>query len=180
MSRAAIPTAAEFRAAYDYCPTTGALTRKAPASRGAPRLGPVGCPAGKHGHLQFRHNGRTYYVARVAFLMMTGRWPEPLIDHRDGNVLNNAWANLNEVSHKENSENRSHITPGRLSEFIGVSLHKQTGKYAAYIRVGGVKKHLGYHHAEQDAFAAYLAAKADHHQYQPVPRGLQNGGADNV
>ena len=42
----------------------------------------------------------------------------------------------------------------------GASFHKPSGKYQALITIDGKRKHLGYYNTEEDAGAAYKAAKA--------------------
>ena len=42
---------------------------------------------------------------------------------------------------------------------IGVCFHIQHGRFAAALRCGGVRKHLGLFDTPEDAFAAYKIAK---------------------
>jgi len=44
-------------------------------------------------------------------------------------------------------------------KLAGVSFYARTGKWAARINEGGVRKHLGYFGAQEEAHAAYLEAK---------------------
>lgn len=68
-------------------------------------------PTTKHGHLQFFPviNGKKVgvLVHRFAFLQMTGCWPVGVVDHLDGNPVNNTWLNLADVSAKQNAANRA-------------------------------------------------------------------------
>lgn len=60
-------------------------------------------------YLRICFNGRAYQAHRVAFYMMTGRWPGPYIDHVNRNKHDNSWDNLKECTNKDNMRN----TPSR-------------------------------------------------------------------
>lgn len=51
--------------------------------------------------------GEVYIEHRLIWFMKTGKWPVGDIDHIDHNESNNAWNNLREVSHAENTLNCS-------------------------------------------------------------------------
>ena len=83
-----------------------------------------------------------------------------VIDHIDGDPLNNAIANLRLCTPKENSRNS--ITPkNNTSGFKGVSVMKN-GRFRAYISVDRRQVHLGIFDTAEDAFAAYMHAANDH------------------
>jgi hypothetical protein len=73
-----------------------------------------------------------------------------VVDHKDGNGLNNRRENLHFASHEQNSQNRFVNKEGKTSTFIGVS--KKIGKTwsARYS-----KNRLGIHENEEDAAKAY-------------------------
>ena len=77
------------------------------------------------------------------------------IDHVDRNRLNNSIENLRVVTNQENQWNQ---------DCKGYYFHKARGKYEAQIKVNGKVKYLGMFMTEQEAAAAYLQAKAIHHQ----------------
>lgn len=77
-------------------------------------------------------------------------------DHRDGNGLNNQRNNLRHITSRQNCQNRINIT--KSSQYPGVYWFKQYKKWAARIRINGIKKHLGYFMNEFDAFNAYRQA----------------------
>lgn len=96
---------------------------------------------------------------RLAWLYMTGEWPAGGIDHRDGDGLNNRWANLREASKVENAGNvraKSRNTSG----FKGVS-QKSNGRYRASIQSHGKWRHLGTFVTAEEAHSAYAAAAAE-------------------
>jgi hypothetical protein len=57
------------------------------------------------------------------------------------------------------------------SGFAGVSFHKASGKWCAAIQSGGKRRYLGLFDTPETAGAAYKAAKASVHQFQPTVRG---------
>ena len=74
------------------------------------------------------------------------------MDHIDGNPRNNKRDNLRIVTAKENIRNKKdHPTKG-------VHYRKDRNKFAAAIKVNGIKQHLGYFDTAEDAHTAYLSA----------------------
>ena len=91
-------------------------------------------------HLTITLFTRKIKAHRLAWFYVYGYWPEE-VDHVDGDRLNNAIANLRDVTKCENMRNqgyRKNRQPGTL----GVS-HTGKGKWRAYITVNGAFKHLG-------------------------------------
>ena len=98
---------------------------------------------------------KVYATHRLAFLYMTGAWPEHEIDHIDGDFLNNRWANLRPATPTENHRNvglRSHNTSG----FRGVTLHK--GRWRARVTIDRKLVDLGYFPTPEEASQAYEMA----------------------
>lgn len=75
-----------------------------------------------------------------------------IIDHINGNGLDNRRCNLRAVSAAQNRHNSRGSGPVR---FKGVSWHKQKRRYQATIGIGGRKKHLGLFDTPQDAAREY-------------------------
>lgn len=86
----------------------------------------------------------------------------PMVDHRDGNGLNNTRGNLRSATESQNQANRR-IGGGRnKSGFKGVSWHKRFHYWQAQIRVNGRHFHLGTFADPEEAAREYDAAAVVH------------------
>jgi hypothetical protein len=113
-------TAARLRELLHYDPETGIFTwvhgtRKSPAGS---RAGYV--MKGKNlGYRAINLEGCCYYEHRLAWLYMTGAWPQHQIDHDNHARTDNRWSNLFDRTPKENVANRpgkpSHGPDGRFA-----------------------------------------------------------------
>jgi hypothetical protein len=73
---------------------------------------------------------------RLAWVWMTGKWPQDEIDHINGNRADNRWSNLREADRSQQSQNgkiRSSNKMGRL----GVFYDKSRDQYTASIEIRG-------------------------------------------
>jgi hypothetical protein len=77
-----------------------------------------------------------------------------LVDHADGDGLNNTRGNIRLASESQNGAN-SKISDGFTSRYKGVQRHKLNGRWRATICVNRVRNHLGYFASEVDAARAY-------------------------
>lgn len=77
-----------------------------------------------------------------------------LIDHKNGNGLDNQRDNLRFATNRQNCQNQ-HKIPGCSSRYKGVSWCKLTNKWKAQIRVNGCKQHIGLFENEETAAVAY-------------------------
>lgn len=80
--------------------------------------------------------------------------PGSIVDHINGNALDNRRANLRFCTHAENSRNRRRASHNR-SGFKGVYLDKRSRKYVAEIVADGRKRYLGCYERPEDAHLAY-------------------------
>lgn len=136
------------------------------------------CPAGAEagsvhpsGYRFIQIAGVSYLAHRIAYELHTGEpIPDGLeVDHRDGNRDNNAIANLRLASSGDNAQNRRRRSDN-TSGYVGVSWHRQTGKWWAQIGRDGRRLSLGLHDSPDAAHRAYLRAKESFHRFQPIPR----------
>lgn len=100
--------------------------------------------------------GRPYKVHRIIWFLEYGYWPE-VVDHIDGDGLNNLLENLRDVSQAENTRNAAagnNNTSGR----VGVSKLRRTDHWGecwqAYISANGKRISLGLFKSFEDACAA--------------------------
>lgn len=76
------------------------------------------------------------------------------IHHKDGNPLNARIDNLEMVTQQEHMDRHSK-TRKKSSKYNGVSLHKKTGKWTAYLILSNKKvKYIGEYETEEEAFLA--------------------------
>jgi hypothetical protein len=99
-----------------------------------------------------RANGTQAKVRLHAFL--TG-WS--LVDHINGNGLDNRRVNLRAATRSQNAANRG-PTRDNTSGFKGVTWNKQARKWRAKVKADGMWRHLGYHVTAEAAARAYDAA----------------------
>ena len=164
-----LPTAEEVRALLDYDPASGVFRwRKANSNR--VRVGAVAGNPRRGGYIRIKIDGRDHQAHRLAWLYVTGAWPVGHIDHRDGSPPNNAIANLREVTPAANDQNRAKRRCPTSSRFLGVRWDNHRGQWRAEIGHQGKGYHLGRFATEELAYEAYLAAKAQLHLTNPVPR----------
>jgi hypothetical protein len=81
----------------------------------------------------------------------------PLVDHEDGNGLNNQRANLRPATQSQNLANQRK-RPGLTSQFKGVRWYGKLTPWRASISIGGRRVHLGSFITEEAAARAYDAA----------------------
>ena len=144
-----------------YDSITGVFTWKVDVGRwGRIKAGSVTGSTDAHGSLRIHIDGVLRYAHRVAWLMMTGAWPDGDIDHIDGNPANNSFSILRDVPHQTNTENRRRAHRNKASGLpMGVSIDRRDGAIRADITVNGRARSLGRFANPAQAHKAYIEAK---------------------
>lgn len=87
-------------------------------------------------------NKKLYLSHRLAFLYVTGKFPNKLVDHIDHNKLNNKWKNIRGCNLEDNQLNRS-LNKNNKSGFNGIEWNKRDSKWSVRINIKGKRKYLG-------------------------------------
>ena len=137
------------------------------------------------------HFGRTVYMHR---LVMNAH-KETVIDHIDGNGLNNSRDNLRFVTYSQNNMNQP-IRCDNTSGHKGINWCKDREKYQVYINIDRKRKSLGrYKTLEEAIYVRDQAAKVHYGEYarensslpedaeitpqRAIPRTLRRTGSNN-
>ena len=138
----------------NYNPFTGDFTWR------VRRRGTKGAVAGSiqiRGYVRIRIDGRDYMAHRLAFLWMTGEFPEDGVDHISGVKSDNRWSNLRPADQALNQRNCSRRIDN-TSGVTGVSWYKSSSKWTGQI-VDDTGRNLNLGHYE-DWFEAVCARKS--------------------
>ena len=152
-------TQKRLKEVLDYNPDTGTWLWR--VTRGRAKAGNV---AGSVAYVQrYRRilvDSKLYLSGRLAFLYMTGAFPEFYCDHINHVRDDDRWDNLREVNAVENNKNtsmRSDNTSGRC----GVTWHKRDRKWQATIKINRKTIYLGQFNNFNDAVAAREVANTE-------------------
>ena len=95
---------------------------------------------------------------RIVYCHYHGAWPSGQIDHENGITSSNGILNLRDITHAENTKNKS-MTTRNKSGVMGVHWCKKDRRWVAQISVKNKSKHLGQFREMEDAIAARKAAE---------------------
>lgn len=153
------------RSVLSYCAETGILTwlPRSNDRRWTGRYaGKIAGMIGKGGYVKVKLRKRRYLGHHLAWLIETGTWPRPEIDHKNGICSDNRLSNIRLATRSQNVANRGKfgVTSSSLK---GVSWHKATGKWQAQIVANGKKLGLGVYATEAEAHAIYMESAVKHY-----------------
>lgn len=140
--------------ALSMCKTEGHRTRW----NGQYANKPAGTTCKHSGYVILDVFAQPHRAHRVIFALMTGDWPKGQIDHINGNRADNRWANLRDVSKKENGKNQKRSMLNK-SGVTGVFWEARARKWRVKINDDKKIHWLGYFHDLEDAVAARKAAE---------------------
>lgn len=117
-------------------------------------------------YIDIKIRGKVYYNAgKLAFLYMTGKFPEDQVDHINGNGIDNRWNNIRKVTRLVNSQNRRKYA-NNSSGVVGVRWYCRVNKWASGINVNKKAIHLGYFNDFTDAVRARRLAEIQYGFHQ--------------
>jgi hypothetical protein len=102
--------------------------------------------------------GTTRDLSHIILDFKAENFTKGVIDHIDGNPLNNRKENLRICTQGENTLNKSFIS-NNTSGFIGISYNKDRDRYDPEIRINGKRCHLGYTKTLEEAVYKRYYAK---------------------
>ena len=139
-----------LRSLLDYDPATGIFRWSKNICRKKCLPGGIAGCSRSDNSWAVRIDGVLYRAHRLAWLYMTGRWPENEIDHKNRDRSDNRWCNLREATRSLNEINKLRINK---HGFSGVDAIKD--RFRSRVTINGKTKHLGMF---DDPFSAHLDA----------------------
>lgn len=140
-----------------YDPLSGTVTWKVNRAGGVKAGDVAGWNNGNRGYRRISIRENRAYAHHVAWLFITGEWPEDEIDHENGNPADNRAENLRPASRTENNRNTRARKHNRVG-LKGVRETPQPGVWSARIRLYGREIYLGRYRSPHEAHQAYCAA----------------------
>lgn len=137
----------DLRRIFTYDPEAGSILKR----------GQLATATDKDGYRVVTWQSRQYYVHRLAWALVHGRWPLQ-VDHANGDKGDNRLINLRECNHRTNAWNRGAQSNNKTG-FKGVTWHIVKQAYRATIVTTTGQTTLGYFPTAAEAYAAYRAAE---------------------
>lgn len=151
----------EVRHFFHYDPITGKLTNRIDRSRKAKAGVEVGY-IDFDGYRMLKLRGYRAQAVYFIWLWMTGKWPDPEVDHKNGIRDDNRWENLREATRSQNCINKESYSKPNTLGFRGIK-RQAKGRFAAAICVGQKEYFLGSFSCQEHAAIAYDVAAHKHH-----------------
>lgn len=147
---------------FHYDKDTGIFTRLTSHNRW--KSGDIVGYTNSDGYAEAGIDNKYYGLHRLAWLYITGEFPNGEIDHMNGKKNDNRFCNLRHVNKSINSQNLRVARIDNKCGLLGVSWHKSAKAWIAQISSSGKKYHLGIFDTAEAAHDAYLSAKRKIHE----------------
>lgn len=146
-------TQQRLRELLDYDPDTGTFRwRNRPVGNGAFKP-EYRAGAESHGYTTISVEGERFFASRLAWLYMTGKWPDNEVDHINGRPADDRWSNLREATRSQQVMNTS-LRIDNKSGSRGVIWSKSKNKWRAFVNLKGRQFHCGYFDTIKEAKAS--------------------------
>ncbi|EGP2804598.1 HNH endonuclease [Salmonella enterica] len=132
---------ADLSKILEYEPSTGVFRWN--KSKGTALAGDVAGSVNHHGYREITIDGKKLQANRLAWLFVTGRFPNGVIDHINRVRDDNRFSNLRDISVAENNLNKS-IRLDNKSGTPGVNWDIKREKWRVTGQINRKQKHLGY------------------------------------
>lgn len=117
------------------------------------------------GYLRIRLFNKPEFAHRIAWRLVFGEIPsDKVIDHINGNRLDNRICNLRLVTRSGNSQNQSKPHSRNKTGFLGVHFLKAKNKFRAMITINSKVRFLGYFNTAEEAHSCYVKHKRELHK----------------
>lgn len=125
-----------------YNPDTGIFTWVKTNKMSCKKTGDVAGKTKIKHYISITIDNYTYKAHRLAWLYMTGSFPNDFIDHLDRVKYNNKWKNLRSVTPAGNCRNRK-LKSDNTSGVSGVNFNKASKKWIVRLCVDNDRKYYG-------------------------------------
>lgn len=168
-----IPTQQQLMDLLHYDPEAGVFTHK--QTRGKGKEGEVAGGLNRYGYIDIRLMNRLFKAHQLAFLYMTGSFPEPplTVDHINGCRTDNRWCNLRLATQQEQTWNRT-AHKNNKSGLMGAWPCKTTGRWQSLLTDGKSRKWLGRFDTAQEAHEAWIKMATELRGAEWVERALSS------
>lgn len=99
--------------------------------------------------------------------------PKILVDHINGNKMDNRKEWLRETNSLQNLQNRHTVKSNSVSGKLGVNWDKDKNMWVARVSVNGISHFLGRYHSIEDASEAVTKFRAEHLPYAKEAREVR-------
>jgi len=152
-----------LRRLFAYNKDTGVFTWY--EARARVKAGSVAGSVNSEGYLGICVDKSVYLAHRMAWAYVYGEWPTMLVDHINGDPLDNRIENLRQATHSQNSQN-SKVSVANTSGTRGVSRVPKSEKWNARIGVERKRIVIGTFATKEEAIAARKAMEIDLHTHR--------------